>query len=84
MAQAPKILEIRLIRSRIGVPEKQKRTLKALGLRRINQKVQKKDHPTTKGMIQKIIHLVEVQEILETKAKNPKIQKKLQLPEKQS
>ena len=73
MAEAVvKTLEIRLIRSRIGVPKKQKRTLEALGLRKINQRVQKKDHPSTQGMIQKIGHLVEVEEIL----KAPQDQKK--------
>lgn len=55
-------LRIRQIRSGIGCPVAMRETLKALGLRRINQEVERQDSPETRGMIAKISHLVEVVE----------------------
>ncbi len=55
-------LQITLIKSGIGYEESQKRTLKALGLRRLNQSVIREDSPSLRGMIVKIRHLVKVEE----------------------
>jgi large subunit ribosomal protein L30 len=47
----------------IDRPEKQKRTIRALGLRRTYSTVVHKDTPQIRGMIAKVQHLVEVEEI---------------------
>ena len=56
-------LEIRLVRSVIGGKPAQRRTVQALGLRKINSKVVQKDNPAIRGMVQTVAHLVEVKEI---------------------
>lgn len=56
-------LQITLKRSLIGRPEKHRLTVKALGLRKINQTVTHDDNPAIRGMIQQVNHLVEVEEI---------------------
>lgn len=61
-----KQLKIRLIRSLIGRPKKQREVVKGLGLRRINSEVLRRDCPEIWGMIKKIQHLLEV-EALEKK-----------------
>lgn len=55
-------LKIKQIRSGIGRPENQKRTLRALGLRKLNGTVEHDDKPEIRGMIAKVSHLVEVEE----------------------
>ncbi len=55
-------LRVRLVRSPIGYSEKQKRTVRALGLRRVNQIVEHVDNETVRGMVAKIPHLVRVEE----------------------
>ena len=57
-----KIVRVTLVRSPIGYTKDQKRTVLALGLRRIRQTVEHKDNPAVRGMIRKIIHLVQVEE----------------------
>jgi large subunit ribosomal protein L30 len=57
-----KILRITLERSGIGYSIRQKRTLRALGLRRINQSVEHVDGPVVRGMIDKVSHLIKVEE----------------------
>jgi large subunit ribosomal protein L30 len=57
-----KILQITLVRSPIGYSQKQKLTVRALGLRRVNQTVEQEDTPVIRGMIEKVNHLVEVEE----------------------
>ena len=57
-----KVLQITLVRSPIGYEESQKATVQALGLRKLNQTVEKEDSPAIRGMINKVSHLVEVQE----------------------
>jgi large subunit ribosomal protein L30 len=57
-----KILRVRLVRSPIGYTKDQRATARALGLRRLHQTVEHKDTPTLRGMIQKIVHLVQVEE----------------------
>ena len=47
------------IRSQIGAPIDQKRTLIALGLHKISQVVEVEDTPSNRGMIRKVFHLVE-------------------------
>ena len=56
------ILTIRQIRSGIGNPREMRETLKALGLRKIHQSVEKTDTREIRGMIAKVHHLVEVTE----------------------
>jgi large subunit ribosomal protein L30 len=55
-------LQITLVRSPIGYSKKQKNTLKALGLMRINQMVTHKDNNALRGMLDKVSHLVNVEE----------------------
>ncbi len=57
------MVQITLKRSYIGVREDMRRTLQALGLRKIGMTVVKKDLPSMRGMIKKISHLVDVKEI---------------------
>lgn len=61
-ASKGKILRITLVRSPIGYNKKQKSTVRALGLRRINQMVEQPDVPEIRGMITKVRHLVKVEE----------------------
>lgn len=56
-------VRITQIRSTIGRPERQKRTVKALGLGKINRSVEKDNNDSIAGMIRKISHLVKVEEI---------------------
>ena len=58
-----KDLRVTLVRSPIGYPERQKRTVKALGLRRLNQSVEHLDRPEVRGMIESVHHMVRVEEI---------------------
>ena len=62
---AAKRLHIKLVRSPIGYSIRQKRTVRALGLRKLNQVVEQPDAPAVRGMIFKISHLVEVEEVEE-------------------
>lgn len=56
-------LRIRLVRSAIGRSENQKRTVAALGLRRLNQEVIQPANLQTLGMVRKIAHLVHVEQV---------------------
>ncbi|MDR1020073.1 MAG: 50S ribosomal protein L30 [Synergistaceae bacterium] len=49
-------------KSTIGRPDKQARTIRALGLHRLNQTVEHEDSPQMRGMIQSVIHLLELEE----------------------
>ena len=53
-------IKIKQIKSKIGYPVDQKRTLEALGLRKIGQVVEKEDTPALRGMIRKVHHLVTI------------------------
>jgi large subunit ribosomal protein L30 len=55
-------IKIKQIRSKIGYPVDQKRTLQALGLHKISQVVEVEDNPSIRGMIRKVHHLVTVVE----------------------
>ncbi|WHX48592.1 50S ribosomal protein L30 [Paenibacillus woosongensis] len=56
-------LQITLVRSLIGTSEKQRTTVKTLGLRKVNQSVVQQDNPAIRGMINHVSHLVSVEEI---------------------
>ncbi len=58
-----KILRITQVRSRIGYKPKAKKTLDALGLRKMNRTVEKVDTPAIRGMIKKIDYMLKVEEI---------------------
>lgn len=61
-----KRIKITLVRSPIGNTERHKATIRALGLHRIGQSVELPDTPTTRGMIAKVNHLINI-EVQETK-----------------
>jgi large subunit ribosomal protein L30 len=62
-AKKAKLLRLTLVKSPIGQSYKQKRTLQALGLRRMHQSVEQKDTPVLRGMIAKVSHLVTAEEV---------------------
>lgn len=57
-----KVLRITLVKSPIGYTERQKGTVRALGLRRMHQTVEQVDTPVLRGMLAKVSHLVRVEE----------------------
>jgi len=57
-----RLLHVTLVRSPIGYTKDQKATVKALGLRRMHQTVEHHDTPALRGMLNKIIHLLEIAE----------------------
>jgi large subunit ribosomal protein L30 len=56
------ILRITLKKSVIGRPEKHRRVIQSLGLRKLNKTVVLKDTPTVRGMIRKVSHMLAVEE----------------------
>ncbi|MCP4400113.1 MAG: 50S ribosomal protein L30 [bacterium] len=58
-------LRITLVKSSIGSPEKLRKVLVGLGVRKTNSSVLRKDTPEVRGMIFKVKHLVEVTEVEE-------------------
>ena len=58
---AKKYITVKLVKSPCGVVEKHRATLKGLGLNRTNKAVKVEDTPCVRGMINKVIHMVEVQ-----------------------
>ncbi len=54
-------LRVTWVKSGIGYPVDQKRTIKALGFRRLNQSVEHDDTPSIRGMLHKVKHLVKVE-----------------------
>jgi large subunit ribosomal protein L30 len=58
-----KKLKIKQVKSYIGRPEKQRRILRGMGLGRLNRTVLLNDTPEIRGMAQKVIHLVAVEEV---------------------
>ena len=63
MAAQEKILKITQVKSGIGYPRWAKATLKALGIRRMQQTVQQPDNPAIRGMVFRIRHPVKVEEV---------------------
>ena len=53
-------LKLKLTRSLIGSTERQRQTVKGLGLRRIHHSVELQDTPEIRGMLRKVLHLVDV------------------------
>ncbi len=56
-------LRITWKKSSIGHAEDQKRTIRALGLRRLHQVVEHTDTPAIRGMLQKVRHMLHVEEV---------------------
>ena len=56
-------IRVTQIKSKIGRPEKQKKTLAALGLKKMNQTVDHEATPQVLGMVKKIAHLLKVEEV---------------------
>jgi large subunit ribosomal protein L30 len=61
-ASSHKTLRLELVRSTIGGTERQRATVRALGLRKLHQVVEQSDSPVTRGMVKKVSHLVRIQE----------------------
>jgi len=61
MAQS-KTIAVRWVKSQIGFDQRQRATLRGLGFRRLNQRVELEDTPSIRGMITKVRHLVVVEE----------------------
>lgn len=60
---ADKKLKITLVKSPIGAVPKNKKTVEALGLRKLNKTVEMPDNEAVRGMIRQVRHLVKVEEI---------------------
>lgn len=56
-------LEITLTKSVIGTKPAQRKTIEALGLRKINQSVEHKDNVVIRGMVDRVAHLIAVKEL---------------------
>ena len=56
-------LRITWVKSSIGYSRRQKGTIRALGLRRLGDVVEQADSPVIRGMVEKVSHLVKVEEI---------------------
>jgi large subunit ribosomal protein L30 len=56
-------LRITWVKSSIGYSRRQKGTIRALGLRRLGDAVEQSDTPAVRGMVGRVSHLVEVEEI---------------------
>ena len=61
-AEKKTMLRVTLVKSPIGFPEPQKRTVRALGLNRMHQTVEHKDTPALRGMLNTVIHLLQIEE----------------------
>ena len=61
-AKSEKTIQVTLVRSPIGYEKSQKATVQALGLTKLHQTVTKEDNPGIRGMINKVSHLVAVEE----------------------
>lgn len=58
-----KNLRITLVKSPIGYSQKQKDTVRSLGLKKMNQVVDQPDTPQIRGMVNKVSHLISVEEV---------------------
>ncbi|MFV0533538.1 MAG: 50S ribosomal protein L30 [Cumulibacter sp.] len=56
-------IKVTQVRSKIGVKPNQRATLRALGLKRINDSVVQEDRPEIRGMVHTVTHLVSVEEV---------------------
>jgi len=57
-----KTIRVTLVRSPIGYTKDQKQTVLALGLRRLHQTIEHKDTSALRGMLNKVVHLVKIEE----------------------
>lgn len=55
-------LQVKLVKSTIGAIPKHRKTVQALGLRKLNQVVEHQDNPQIRGMLNQVSHLIEVTE----------------------
>jgi large subunit ribosomal protein L30 len=56
------LLKISLVKSMVGRPEKHRKVLRGMGLTKLNRTVELEDTPSIRGMVQKVVHLVKVEE----------------------
>ncbi|MGQ9674900.1 MAG: 50S ribosomal protein L30 [Chloroflexota bacterium] len=63
-------LRITWTKSTIGYSKRQRATIEALGLHRLNQTVELPDNPSTRGMISKVAHLVRVENVENSESMN--------------
>lgn len=61
----PAKLRIKWVKSSIGYSKQQKATIRSLGLKRLGDTVEWKDDPVTRGMVNTVRHLVEVEEFVD-------------------
>ena len=59
-AKAAGKIKVKMIGSVIGCPDKQRATVRGLGLRRMHQVVERPDTPEVRGMVKKVPHLVAI------------------------
>jgi len=57
-----KMIKVTLVRSSIGFPKPQKATVRALGFHRLHQTLELEDTPVVRGMLAKVIHMIEIEE----------------------
>lgn len=55
-------LKVTLVKSMIGRPEKHRNVLRGMGLTKMNRTVELEDTPSIRGMVNKVVHLVKVEE----------------------
>lgn len=58
-----KTIKVTLVKSPIGNPKRQKIVVQSLGLHKLGQSVERSDTPVIRGMINKVSHLLQVEEI---------------------
>ena len=56
-------LKVTLVKSPIGAVPKHKKTVEAMGLRKVNKTVELPDNAATRGMVKQVSHLVKVEEV---------------------
>lgn len=61
-AEKKTMLRVTLVKSPIGFPKPQKRTVRALGIHRMHQTVEHEDTPALRGMLNSVIHLLQIEE----------------------
>lgn len=59
---ADKTMRITLVRSPIGYTKRQKETVKALGLRRMHETIDRPDTPAMRAMVESVCHMVRIEE----------------------
>jgi large subunit ribosomal protein L30 len=57
------VLKVTLVKSMVGRPEKHRRVLRGMGLAKLNRTVELVDTPSVRGMINKVSHMVKMEEI---------------------